>query len=230
MSRTAPEPSTRTPEPSTRTRPSPIAPRRTTILATLAGLALVATLGTGGTAVLSAGERADDQITLVSDASALGVRGSGPEIRALDPALQAALDEVYEELVDDPGAEVAAALAERVAEEPAPVQAAQTQQTAESSGIFQRGTASWYGPGFVGNTTANGETYDPSQLTAAHRTLPFGTRVRVTNQHNGASVVVRINDRGPYAGDRIIDLSEAAASEIGMRGSGLAEVTLEIVG
>src|SRR5690606_3685928 len=78
------------------------------------------------------------------------------------------------------------------------------------------GTASWYGGKFHGRKTANGETYDMHGLTAAHRYLPFGTEVVVTNQNNGKSVVVRINDRGPFVGNRIIDLSQAAANQIGM--------------
>jgi putative cell wall-binding protein len=81
------------------------------------------------------------------------------------------------------------------------------------------GEASWYGPGFHGNTTASGETFDRNALTAAHRTLAFGTRVRVTNLENGRQVIVRINDRGPYHGGRVIDLSERAAQEIGMGGT-----------
>ncbi len=94
----------------------------------------------------------------------------------------------------------------------------------------QRGEASWYGPGFHGRTTANGEKYDMNAMTAAHRTLPFGTLVKVTNVANGKSVVVRINDRGPYCGDRIIDLSKAAAQAIGMLKTGTAEVRIIEVG
>lgn len=92
------------------------------------------------------------------------------------------------------------------------------------------GLASWYGPGFHGNLSANGEIFDQNALTAAHTELPFGTRVRVTNLDNGRSVVVRINDRGPYIGNRIIDLSAAAAEVIGMLDSGVARVSLEILG
>ena len=90
------------------------------------------------------------------------------------------------------------------------------------------GEASWYGPGFAGRRTANGETFNPAELTAAHRTLPFGSLVRVTSSSNGKSVVVRINDRGPFHGDRVIDLSEAAAKEIGIkqRGSGNVDLAL----
>ena len=90
------------------------------------------------------------------------------------------------------------------------------------------GVASWYGPKFAGRRTANGETFNPAELTAAHRTLPFGSLVRVTSSRTGKSVVVRINDRGPFHGNRVIDLSEAAASEIGLkaRGSGTVEMAL----
>jgi rare lipoprotein A len=91
------------------------------------------------------------------------------------------------------------------------------------------GTASWYGPGFYGNRTANGEVYRPGTLTAAHRTLPFGTMVRVTNLNNGRSTVVRINDRGPFAGNRVIDLGQGAAQEVGLVSSGLAPVRLEVL-
>lgn len=94
---------------------------------------------------------------------------------------------------------------------------------------IQRGIASWYGPGFHGKKTANGETYDMHALTAAHKTLPFNTVVRVVNTRNGQSINVRINDRGPYVGDRIIDLSKKAAEEIDMLGSGTAEVKLFLV-
>jgi rare lipoprotein A len=88
----------------------------------------------------------------------------------------------------------------------------------------QAGVASWYGPGFHGRKTANGERFDMNALTAAHRTLPLGTQVRVTNTHTGRSVVVRINDRGPYVGRRVIDLSKASAQAIGV--SGLAKVSI----
>ncbi|WP_117238503.1 septal ring lytic transglycosylase RlpA family protein [Thermus sediminis] len=81
--------------------------------------------------------------------------------------------------------------------------------------FLQEGLAVWYGPGFHGRRTASGEVYDQNALTAAHPSLPFGTRVRVTNPKNGRSVVVRINDRGPFGGRYIIDLSYAAAKAIG---------------
>src|SRR5262245_55649791 len=84
----------------------------------------------------------------------------------------------------------------------------------------QQGIASWYGPGFHGRRTANGEVYDQYELTAAHQTLPLGTRVLVTSLTNGRSVEVRINDRGPFVGGRVIDLSYGAARVIDMGGPG----------
>jgi rare lipoprotein A len=89
------------------------------------------------------------------------------------------------------------------------------------------GRASYYADSLAGNRTASGERYDPKALTAAHRELPFGTRVRVVREDNGKSVVVRINDRGPFVAGRIIDLSHAAFSRIGPRGAGLLDVRIE---
>jgi rare lipoprotein A len=94
---------------------------------------------------------------------------------------------------------------------------------------FQVGFASWYGPGFHGKVTASGKTFDQHDHTAAHKTLPLGTRVRVTNLANGKSTEVTIIDRGPYARDRIIDLSSAAAEELGMKSKGTVRVRLEII-
>ncbi|RRD58183.1 septal ring lytic transglycosylase RlpA family protein [Comamonadaceae bacterium OH2545_COT-014] len=93
-----------------------------------------------------------------------------------------------------------------------------------------RGSASWYGPGFHGRTTANGERFNMHELTAAHKTLPFGTRVLVHNPRNGKQVVVRINDRGPYARGRIIDLSYAAAKAVGLKSRGHGLVVLREAG
>jgi rare lipoprotein A len=94
----------------------------------------------------------------------------------------------------------------------------------------QTGIASWYGPGFHGETTSSGEVYDQHQLTAAHRTLPLGTRVEVTNLGNGRSIEVRVNDRGPFVGDRVIDLSYAAARALDMVGPGTAPVQIQVLG
>jgi rare lipoprotein A len=99
----------------------------------------------------------------------------------------------------------------------------------EPRGKLQRGKASWYGGRFQGRLTASGERFDQDELTAAHRTLPFHSRVRVTNLENGRSVEVRINDRGPYGPGRIIDLSRAAARVIGMIERGVVPVTVEIL-
>jgi rare lipoprotein A len=99
--------------------------------------------------------------------------------------------------------------------------ASQAPESAAETGI-----ASWYGPEFDGRRTSDGEVYDKEKLTAAHRTLPFGTYLRVLNLDNGSGVVVRVNDRGPFAKDRVIDLSEAAARIIGMIPTGTARVQL----
>jgi rare lipoprotein A len=92
-----------------------------------------------------------------------------------------------------------------------------------------RGLASWYGDEFAGRPTANGEIFDPKQMTAAHRTLPFGTLVDVTYVRTGKTARVRVNDRGPFVGNRIIDLSYAAASDIGMVDDGIGEVEIAVV-
>lgn len=92
------------------------------------------------------------------------------------------------------------------------------------------GVVAYYGRKFAGRRTASGERFDPAAMTMAHRTLPFGTRVKVTNLANRRSVVVRVNDRGPHSPDRIGDLSLAAANRIGLRKAGTAKVKLEIVG
>jgi rare lipoprotein A (peptidoglycan hydrolase) len=94
----------------------------------------------------------------------------------------------------------------------------------------QMGRASWYGPDFHGKPTANGETYDMYSMTAAHKSLPFGTKLRVTNLDNGQQCVVRVNNRGPFVGGRIIDLSKGAAREIGLISRGIARVRLDILG
>lgn len=220
-------------------RPRPTALLSTsklTIAVTVAAVLILALLGVGGAMFLAADETSSDpdrehlrEKALQEQAEWLDVRAAGPQIREVDPLLQAELDGLIAERVV---AEPSVLQAAREAEEPAPevAQTTTTATTESSGGVYQQGTASWYGPGFAGNTTANGETYDPSALTAAHPSLPFNTMVRVTNQNTGQSVTVRINDRGPYAGGRIIDLSEAAAETIGMRGSGLAPVTLELTG
>jgi rare lipoprotein A len=93
-------------------------------------------------------------------------------------------------------------------------------------GFTEEGIASWYGPGFHGKKTANGEIYNMHAMTAAHRILPLGSIVRVHNRRNGRSLVLRINDRGPFADDRVIDLSRAAAEKLGVIGEGTAPVRI----
>lgn len=97
-------------------------------------------------------------------------------------------------------------------------------------GYVEEGMASWYGPGFHGKTTANGETYNQYAMTAAHKVLPLGTKVRVTRLDNGRSILVRINDRGPFVDNRVIDLSRAAATRLEMMGTGTTKVRVQSVG
>lgn len=94
---------------------------------------------------------------------------------------------------------------------------------------YEIGIASWYGPGFHGNYTANGEVYDMYGISAAHKTLPFGTIVRVVEIETGRSIVVRINDRGPFIEGRIIDLSRGAAEKLGIVEKGITKVGLRIL-
>ena len=97
------------------------------------------------------------------------------------------------------------------------------------SGNIQKGLASWYGSDFHGKPTSNREIYNMHAMTAAHKTLPFGTYVKVKNLNNGRSIVVRINDRGPFIKGRIIDLSYAAAKKLGMSDSGIAPVKIQVL-
>jgi rare lipoprotein A len=109
---------------------------------------------------------------------------------------------------------------------PAPSSAQNVGAAPTPSPVIDRGLASWYGRPFHGRRTASGERYDMHELTAAHRTLPFGTRLRVRSVHTGREVVVRINDRGPFKRTRIIDLSQAAFAALGHRGRGVTQVEL----
>ena len=94
---------------------------------------------------------------------------------------------------------------------------------------IQQGRVSWYGPGFHGRRTANGEVFDTHGLTMAHRSLPMGTSVRVTNLENGRSVVLRVNDRGPYVRGRVADLSHAAAERLGFVDDGVVPARIELL-
>lgn len=118
-------------------------------------------------------------------------------------------------------------LPEPAAEELATVQAIPDESEDEGD-VIGSGVASYYGREFAGRRTANGERFNPAEFTAAHRTLPFGSRVRVTNAA-GESVVVRINDRGPFHGGRVIDLSQAAAAELGIVRAGSGRVQLALL-
>ncbi|WBY03978.1 septal ring lytic transglycosylase RlpA family protein [Ramlibacter tataouinensis] len=111
---------------------------------------------------------------------------------------------------------------------PAPEAGSEAVSPAAEAEPFQRGVASWYGPRFHGRRTASGERFDMNALTAAHPSLPFGTRVTVRSLVNGREVTVRINDRGPFAPGRIIDLSHAAARVIGLLGPGVKRVALTL--
>jgi rare lipoprotein A len=118
---------------------------------------------------------------------------------------------------------------DRLLRQAPPMTIAQTLMASTSTGRVINGQASWYGPGFYGNRTANGEVFTRGTMTAAHRTLPFGTRVRVRNLSNGRTAVVRINDRGPFHYGRVLDLAHGAASELGVIASGTAQVSLEVL-
>jgi rare lipoprotein A len=98
-----------------------------------------------------------------------------------------------------------------------------------SNSWTQTGIASWYGEPFHGRTTASGETYDMEELTCAHKTLPFGTRLRVENLDNGRSITLRVTDRGPFVGGRIVDVSRKAARELEMIGPGTARVRITVL-
>jgi rare lipoprotein A len=123
---------------------------------------------------------------------------------------------------------VAVAFAAALLAVPAPVTRAPSQ--ADEAPVWtQNGKVSWYGPGFHGRRTANGEIFDTNEMTMAHRSLAFGSKVRVTNLDNGRSIVVRVNDRGPYVGGRIADLSRAAASRLGFVEDGVVRARIELI-
>ncbi len=166
-----------------------------------AAVAAIALLALGGS--ISGLHAADEIVAAPAATAASEDDATLPRFVPLDEAIDTA---VAEEMVD---------------------LAVETDIEDEDAEVIGSGVASWYGPKFAGRRTASGERFDPSEMTAAHRTLPFGTRVRVTNAA-GKSVVVRINDRGPFHGGRVIDLSQAAAAELGLvrAGSGRVELAL----
>ena len=172
------------------------------------GLAAIALLALGGSI---SGVSAAEGSEAPAAAAAVAV-----EAAAL-PRFEPSFDESFAPF-DDPAA---------VARPAHAVDLATIDPDSDEAAAIGGGTASWYGREFAGRRTASGERFDPAGYTAAHRTLPFGSRVRVTSA-SGRSVVVRINDRGPFHGGRVIDLSEAAAAELGIvrAGSGHVELAL----
>ena len=143
-----------------------------------------------------------------------------PTIAATEPATATTAATTLVGYAPLPGADIDLALA--AAEEEG-----KSTSAGRCSGRSALGRASYYGPGFHGRRTANGERFNQNAMTAAHKTYPFGTKVRVTNLNSCRSIVVRINDRGPFVKGRVIDLSQAAAYEIGMRQTGTAPVAIE---
>jgi rare lipoprotein A len=149
-----------------------------------------------------------------------------PPFPSFPPAANTATPAVKTPLFKPPvQAEQAGAPADAAAL-PAPVADDKYQLTGDAARELERGQASWYGPRFHGRRTASGERYDMYALTAAHKTLPFGTLVRVRSVMTGREVDVRINDRGPFAKGRVIDVSKAAAQALGMMDNGVKEVLL----
>ena len=124
---------------------------------------------------------------------------------------------------------IAGAASEAMGDQP-PYWDGQLERREGDDPLVQTGLSSWYGPGFHGNQTANGEIFDQTKLTAAHRTLPLPSIVRVTNLDTDRSLILRVNDRGPYIKGRIIDVSKEAAKILGFEEEGLAEVMIEVLG
>lgn len=125
--------------------------------------------------------------------------------------------------------ETIAAKIEIPAEEPSVIEKLNTVASNTVRKFSQTGTASWYGRQFHGRKTASGETFDMNAMTAAHRSLPLNCYIRVTNRNNGKSVVVKVNDRGPFHGNRVVDLSYGAAKQLGITSAGVAKVSIERV-
>jgi rare lipoprotein A len=167
-------------------------------------LAVTALIGLIGSGPNAGAKVSGNEASVTTSAAAVA-----PELAAIAPAAAAPA----------PVAAVAAPLAEQPPGGPAVVQASDDQV----------GLASWYGNQHQGRLTASGERFDERKLTAAHRTLPLDTKVKVTNLENGKSVEVKVNDRGPYVPGRVLDLSTQAAKALGMEKEGLALVRIEVV-
>ncbi|MGW9347607.1 septal ring lytic transglycosylase RlpA family protein [Nocardiopsis flavescens] len=221
--------------------PAPVGPRvaakrarrkRTLLIAGAAGLALIVG-GTATAAVVATGgdPGSATSATVVPEADAdplVPAQGQGePEAGAAQGAEDAVAGATQTTSADASDIEEAP--------EPEPEEEASTAGGSDGGGggepTGEGGTceASFYGADFAGRTTANGETFDPSAMTAAHKTLPFGTMVQVTNPNNGQSVTVRINDRGPFIAGRCLDLSTAAFDQIIGTGAGVGQVQWQVV-
>ncbi|WP_305081014.1 MULTISPECIES: septal ring lytic transglycosylase RlpA family protein [unclassified Nocardiopsis] len=208
--------------------------KRTLVLASAAGLTLLVG-GTATAAALTAAGQPQDAVnaTVVPEADPdplpVGDTPTGPD----EDARQRAADAVAA------ATRTGTSQASDIAEQPSPEPDTPADDPGGSGGggggeesTGQSGTcqASYYGADFAGRTTANGETFDPSAMTAAHKTLPFNTQVKVTNPNNGKSVTVRINDRGPYVDGRCLDLSTAAFDQIIGTGAGVGQVQWQVLG
>ena len=199
--------------------------KRTMILASATGLALVV----GGTATAAVIAGGSDPQSLTNTAQ---VPDAEPEELVPDDAVPQGDTEQAQEAteagVQSAGAEGTDVVEEE--EEPTEEPEEPDNEGSEPSGEGGACEASFYGADFAGSTTANGETFDPNAMTAAHKTLPFDTHVQVTNPNNGQSVTVRINDRGPFVAGRCLDLSTAAFDQIIGTGSGVSQVEWQVVG
>jgi rare lipoprotein A (peptidoglycan hydrolase) len=162
---------------------------------------------------------------------ACGIIAGAPE-RKLSPSVVSRSQEPAGSSTEKPETQNLAPKTPAIAKIPPPSEASPTPlvakiPSASRPNYVETGLASWYGPGFHGKVTASGEIFNQDKLTAAHRTLPWGSRVKVTNLANGKSVIVQINDRGPAVKSRIIDVSRAAARALGMVGAGTTPVQVE---
>ncbi|MFD6952136.1 hypothetical protein A6A08_18905 [Nocardiopsis sp. TSRI0078] len=223
------------------TRPQPpVGPRvaakrtrrkRTLILASATTAALLVA-GTATATVIATG--ADPGTTT----SAAGVPDADPDPLVTDDAtpqhgedLRQQAEDAVASATQNSSTEASTILEEpEETEEPEEPTADTSEDTPEPTGQGGTCQASYYGADFAGRTTANGDTFDPNAMTAAHKTLPFGTQVQVTNPDNGKSVTVRINDRGPYIDGRCLDLSTAAFDQIIGTGAGVGQVQWQVVG
>ncbi|APC35790.1 hypothetical protein A9R04_14345 [Nocardiopsis dassonvillei] len=206
--------------------------KRTLILASATGAALLVG-GTAAAAVIATG--ADPG----SATNAAGVPQADPDPLVADDATpnagqeqQQLAEEAVSSATQRSSTDASDILEEPEEEEPEEAEEPAADSGGDSESTGQGGTcqASYYGADFAGRTTANGETFDPNAMTAAHKTLPFGTQVQVTNPSSGASVTVRINDRGPYVDGRCLDLSTAAFDQIIGTGAGVGQVDWQVVG